>query len=336
MDLEKYYDIYDISDADYSEALLGFSEAEFDDLDSLRVLKILAARFHTARKVFLCCLLALDAQGGKSDFSRWSIALDEICGTSEITKESEGRLRQVLREEESECSCQPRMDCPSNETVGFSLPSTPKIPLSPNRERWRAQLRKLNSLSSGIRGLQAKLHLLREESDNHLNETDDVAELGTSLMVQYESIGIDLKALMQEWEDGKAALASNIDRNERRVSSIGSVLSPTFSLGGITSVEEEGNPTDALKILNGEARSRSSLDFSTSDIEEVYEAIALPKPRSKLTREERIVKMKEDRVKRDSLREKADSNTRMLRELESVIRMRPRGKTAPSGRVTSL
>lgn len=209
------------------------------------------------------------------------------------------------------------------------------MPLSPNRERWRAQLRKLNSLSSGIRGLQAKLHVLREESDKNLNEADDVSELGTSLMIQYESIGIDLKALMREWEDGKAALASNIDRNERRVSSISSVLSPTFSLGGVTSVEE-GNPMDALRILNGEAPSRSSMDFSSSEVEEVYEAVALPRPRSKLTREDRIVKMKEDRAKRDSLREKAESNTRMLRELESVIRMRPRGKTAPTGRVTSL
>jgi hypothetical protein len=194
----------------------------------------------------------------------------------------------------------------------------------------------LNTLSSGIRGLQAKLHVLREESDKNLNEADDVAELGTSLLIQYESIGVDLKALMQEWEDGKAALASNIDRNERRVSSIGSVLSPTLSLGGVTEVDE-GNPMDALKILNGEARSRSSMDFSSSDVEEIYEAVALPRPRSTLTRDERIVKMKEDRAKRDSLRDKAESNTRMLRELESVIRLRPRGKTAPSsGRVTSL
>lgn len=155
-------------------------------------------------------------------------------------------------------------------------------------------------------------------------------------MIQYESVGLDLKALMQEWEDGKAALASNIDRNERRVSSISSVLSPTFSLGGITSVDEEGNSMDALKRLNGEGTSRSSMDFSGSDAEEVFEAIALPRQRSTLTREERIVKMKEDRAKRESMKDKAESNTRMLRELESVIRMRPRGKTTPNGRVTSI
>ncbi len=204
--------------------------------------------------------------------------------------------------------------------------------MTPGRERWRAQLRKLNSLSSGIRGLQAKLHVLREESDKNLDETEDVAELGTNLMIQYESIGIDLKALMQEWEDGKAALASNIDRNERRVSSMSGMLSPTTSLGGLTAVEE-GNISDALKALNGEARSRNSMDLSSSDAEEIFEAIALPRQRSTLTREERITKMKEDRVRRESLKSKSEANTKMLRELESVINMRPRGVAR---RITSL
>jgi hypothetical protein len=168
-----------------------------------------------------------------------------------------------------------------------------------------------------------------------LNETEDVSELGTNLMIQYESIGMDLKALMQEWEDGKAALASNIDRNERRISSMSGILSPTTSLGGLTAVEE-GNAMDALKALNGEARSRSSMDFSSSDAEEVFEAVAIPRQRSTLTREERIAKMKEDRAKRESMKDKAEANTHMLRELESVINMRPRGRTTPAGRVTSI
>lgn len=318
LDLEKYYDIYDISDVDFDEALLGYSDTEFEDPESLRVLKILAARFHTTRKAFLCCLMALNADGGKPDFLRWSTAIDEIHGVGTVTGAAEGRLRRILTEEES-----------------FPVPQTPKVPLTPSRERWRAQLRKLNSLSSGIRGLQAKLHVLRDESDKNLNETEDVSELGTNLMIQYESIGMDLKALMQEWEDGKVALASNIDRNERRVSSMSGILSPAVSLSGLTAVEE-GNASDALKALNGEARSRSSMDFSSSDAEEVFEAVAIPRQRSTLTREERIAKMKEDRAKRESMRDKAEANTHMLRELESVINMRPRGRTTPAGRVTSI
>jgi hypothetical protein len=211
------------------------------------------------------------------------------------------------------------------------------MPLTPNRERWRAQLRKLNSLSSGIRGLQAKLHVLRDESDKNLNETEDVSELGTTLMMQYESIGIDLKALMQEWEDGKNALALNIDRNERRVSSMSGMLSPTTSLGGRTAVDE-GGAVDALKALNGETPSRSSMDFSSSDAEEVFEAIALPpgRQRSTLSREERIAKMKEDRLRRESTKDRAEASTRMLRELESVINMRPRGRKDSARRITSI
>lgn len=219
------------------------------------------------------------------------------------------------------------------------MPTTPKLPLTPGRERARAQLRKLNTLSSGIRGLQAKLHVLREESDKSLNATEDVSELGSSLMMQYESIGIDLNALMQEWEDGKAALAVNIDRNEKRVSSMCGMISPASSLGGVTAVEE-GTAADALRTLNGENKPRYSFEMSGSEVEEVFEAIAIPRQRSKLTREERIVKMKEDRVKRESMRDRADANTNMLRELESVINLRPRPKprpqTLPAGRVTSI
>lgn len=156
-------------------------------------------------------------------------------------------------------------------------------------------------------------------------------------MLQYESIGIDLKALMHEWEEGKAALASNIDRNERRVSSVSCILSPTISLGGLTAVEE-GSAFDALNALNGDSRSRNSMDFSSSDADEVFEAIAIPRqrPKSHLSREERIVKMKEERVKRHSVRSTADANTKMLRELESVIKMRPRGRTTGGSRITSI
>ncbi|KAH7416919.1 Mysoin-binding motif of peroxisomes-domain-containing protein [Cadophora sp. MPI-SDFR-AT-0126] len=319
LDLEKYLDIYDISEGDFSEAMQGYSETEFEDAESVRVLKILAARFYITRKIFLCCLMALDAHGGKPDFVRWSTAVDEIHGVGVVTGDAEDRLHRILSEQEN-----------------FTVPPTPKVPSTPGRERWRAQLRKLNSLSSGIRGLQAKLHVLREESDKNLDETEDVLELGAHLIFQYDSIGIDLKELMQEWEDGKAALALNIDRNERRVSSMSGMLSPTTSLGGLTAVEE-GTALDALKTLNGESRSRNSMDFSSSDVEEVFEAIALPRQRSTLTRDERIVKTKEDRAKRETMRTKAEANTKMLRELESVINMRPRGRTAQGGgRITSI
>ncbi|TDZ73141.1 hypothetical protein CTRI78_v001333 [Colletotrichum trifolii] len=322
LDLEKYYDIYDISDFDMSDAKLGYNESEFDDTESLRTLKILAARFHTIRKLFLCALLALDASGDRNDLLRWTTTVEAVRTLNDVTHRAYSRLRRLLSEEET-----------------FPAPPTPKMPLTPGRERWRSKLHKLNSLSSGIRGLQAKLQLLREESDRSMNETDDISELGTNLMSQYESIGADLKILMQAWEEGKAALALGIDRNEKRLSSMSTLLSPASSLSGLTTVEEGGGgAAEALKALNGE--SPSSLDFSSQgepDTEEIFEAVAQPRPRSLLTREERIIKMRDDREKREVAKEKADANRGMLKELEMVINLRPRPRTGSTpSRIVSM
>lgn len=311
MDLERYYDIYDISDLDMSDALQGYSESEFEDMESLRTLKIAASRFHVMRKMFLCALLSMEAQGDETDFLRWSTVVESLRMLNEVTTSSYERLKSILGDEDT-----------------FLAPPVAgdKSPLSPGRERWRSQLRKLNSLTTGIRGLQAKMTLLREESDRALNEANDVSELGPDLMAQYESIGQDLKMLQQAWEDGKAALASGIDRNEKRISSISGMISPSLSLSGLTTVEESsgGSVSDALKALTGEAPDALDLGSPSGDNEEVFEAVATPvRPKSLLTREERIMKMREDRERRAEMREKADANRGMLKELEMVINLRP-------------
>ncbi|KAG6039228.1 hypothetical protein E4U41_003040 [Claviceps citrina] len=324
-ELEKYYDMYDINELDIRDALQGFSENEFEDPESLRTLKILAARFHTTRKMLLCALLALDANGEGSDFLRWNTVVEVLQGLNESTRRAYDRLQSILSEAES-----------------FPAPPTPKGPLTPGRERWRSQLRKLNSMSTGIRGLQAKLHLLREESDRALDDSNDISELVPSLVAQYESIGVDLKELMTAWEEGKAALALGIDRNEKRLSSISTLLSPRSSLSGVTTVED-GNAADAFKALTGEDSSPVGSDANEAvepDTPEVFEAVALPRqrPRSTLTRDERIVKMKEEREQKAHARKQMDATKGMLRELETVISLRPRGRLSapPSTRVASL
>lgn len=158
------------------------------------------------------------------------------------------------------------------------------------------------------------MHVLREESDRTLDDSEEVTEIGSNLMSQFESIGADLRMLMHEWENGKAALASNIDKNEKRISE--SMTSPTLSLSGRTAVE--GSPSDALRALNGE--------MSSDD--EIFEAIAAPRQRSSLTREQRMAKMKEERVKAGTIRENREANTHMLRELETVIGLRERRVTS--------
>ena len=210
--------------------------------------------------------------------------------------------------------------------------------MSPNREKRRSQFMKLNSLSMGIRGLQAKLALLREESERTLNEAEDVSELGPNLMGQYESIGQDLKMLTQAWEEGRASLASGIDRNEKRLSSMSTLLSPASSLSGLTTVEE-GGALEALRALTGESPRSSSYGSPKRDLDEaeVFEAVSLPsRTRSLLTREERIIKMREDRDRREVTREKSEASRGMLRELETVINLRPKRATMPAPSRISL
>ncbi|KAG6017501.1 hypothetical protein E4U43_001037 [Claviceps pusilla] len=324
-ELEKYYDMYDINDLDISDALQGFIETEFEDSESLRTLKILAARFHTTRKMLLCALLALDANGEGSDLLRWSTAVEVLRRLNESTRGAYDNLRAILSEAQS-----------------FPSPPTPKVPLTPGRERWRSQLRKLNSMSTGIRGLQAKLSLLREESDRALDDSNDISEIGPSLIAQYESIGMDLKELMTAWEEGKAALALGIDRNEKRLSSMSTLMSPRMSLSGLTTVDY-GTAADALKALTGESPVGSEINEAVEpDTPEVFEAVAQPRqrPRSTLTREERIIKMKEERDQKAQARRQMDATKGMLRELETVINLRPRTRmSAPpvaSTRIASL
>ena len=155
-------------------------------------------------------------------------------------------------------------------------------------------------------------------------------------MSQYESIGVDLKELMTAWEEGKAALAVGIDRNEKRLSSMSTLLSPRSSLSGITTLGD-GSTADALKALIGESPTSEPAEPVEPLTPEVFEAVAKPaRPRSNFTREERITKMKEDREQKAEARKQMDATRGMLRELETVINRRPNSQTpAPASKDVS-
>ncbi|GMF68911.1 unnamed protein product [Aspergillus oryzae] len=312
--LAKYYDIYDVSEEELAEAELALAERATEDQYSLRALRTLFGRLYIVRKSILCCLLALGADGGGSDIARWTIAIEQMQDLAETS------LTYLL---------------------GNQVPRSPLPTASPNKEHLRAQYRKLNSLSQAIRALHAKMHLIREMSSASLEQTDadENDENEATLASHYESIGTDIKNLLQEWEDGKAAMISNtpdkrlnVDRLSRPLSEWKLPSSPTPSLGGATAVE--GSPADALKALNGE-RPDSSIIHTIDDEEEIFEAVALParSKRQSLTREERIARVKEDRAKQAAARERLDANTNMLKELEMVIKQRP---PAASKRITSI
>ncbi|KAL2369885.1 hypothetical protein RJ035_005398 [Blastomyces gilchristii] len=315
--LEKYYDIYDFSPEELEEPKSLSTDSPLEDKTSLRSLRHLFSRAYAARKGTLCCLLALPAEGGEADIAYWSTAIEEMQRLAVTNGACVQRLAAILNEQDYNI-----------------IPPSPQSKLTPNKDRHRAQLRRLNSLSQGIRGIHAKMQLIREESDASLERATDDVDFGTTLATLYQSIGTDLRGLLQEWEAGRSSLLAtmeNPDRLSRPTSLLRTPASPTFSLGGVTAVE--GGPAEALRALNGEDQHLASPDNNMDD-DEVFEAIALPRKRSSMTRDERIARMKEERVRQAVAREKSDANTHMLRELETVIRLRPRGKTGP--RITSI
>ncbi|GAB7351551.1 hypothetical protein MBLNU459_g2182t1 [Dothideomycetes sp. NU459] len=317
-DLEKYLDVYDIPQHAIQEAINpDLAPLEEDDSESLKSLRVVSYQYTTLRRVVLCSLMSLEADGGKPDFPRWLAASEIMKSLSLATATWAEKLNELLRETEQ-----------------FSIPTTPRLAPKPTNERLRGQVRKITNLSSGIRSLQAKMVLLREESNKKIEQSEDLADLGPTLLAQYESIGADLKMLMAAWETGKASLATNLDKQERRISLASSGLrSPVSSLGGLTAVEE-GGPDDALRALTGQSKSnRSSLAVSGSD-EEVFEGLSIPRQRNSMTREERIARMYEERQRQADNREKRESSTNMMRELQSVMNLRPKRHTID--RITSI
>ncbi|KAI5305557.1 hypothetical protein KEM55_008939, partial [Ascosphaera atra] len=241
-ELEKYHDIYDYAPEDdehLSHSLrtpvLGRSNTarladrvdddafdEDPERTSLRSLRLLFARLYAARKGLLCCLLAVPARGGDADIEVWGVVTDRLQELAGRTGGALVRLTDILREQDG--------DLPV-ENGGKGRGVSPERPIDLGKARNRAQLRRLNALSQGIRNLHAKMNLVREESEAYFGGDSrsapqsprspqvgsfpsgagavagaDDAEFNAALTAMYDSIGTDLRALIQEWEVGKATL----------------------------------------------------------------------------------------------------------------------------------
>ena len=337
--MDKYYDIYEITrtDREDTEHFTGTEVVESEETESLKYFKTGLAKLHVMRKLFLCGLLALEADGGKTDFARWPAAVETMQTLSSETFTVVATIDMNMQEDGEQSLCDSRLRRGLIGDSALPIMPSPELPLTPRRARMRTRKNKLSSLSRGVRGLQAKMHLLRDDSDKALDDSHETSRNWHSIATQYESIGEDLRILLEEWEQGRESFVSASDKSENRYSTSSvagcAPLSPTLSIGGSTAVE--GSPPNALRAINGLSsyRSRSSTGTSASG-EEVFEVVAIPRQRSMMTREERIAKMKEDRVRQLITKGKAEANTHMLKELEMVIKLRPRGRT--TGRILSV
>ncbi|KAL9601120.1 MAG: hypothetical protein Q9219_002719 [cf. Caloplaca sp. 3 TL-2023] len=103
MDLEKYYDIYEISRSEMLELeeSRDIDTAEFGE-GTLKAFKVGSRKMQLARKLFFCSLLALSADGGKVDLAKWSTATRAMDDLSITTSKATQDVDELLGTEEGE------------------------------------------------------------------------------------------------------------------------------------------------------------------------------------------------------------------------------------------
>lgn len=333
-DLNKYHEIYDISEQDLREVFLQPGPEAVDEGISLKTLRYHLRQAFLARQLILCDLLAVSPQLESSGVENWRTIVQQVSVLVELLHESTAALSTTLtREDEKHWGDINLARQKLLESAAEEVTNVP--PVTPGKDRARAQMRRLDSISCGIRSLHAKMHILRDEANALFETTNDSSEISSALSRQYDTIGAEIRGLLSEWDKGRNTMFLGVERldrvSSRSSSGLRSPLSPVTSLGGATAIE--GSPSDALRALTGETSYRHVQENVTSD-EEVFEAVAAPRKRMSMTREEKIAKMQEDRRKRATFHEQTNANTNMLRELETVIKHRPRGRT--TSRITSI
>ena len=340
INLQQCHDLYDLSQQDYQEMIQGLPSPFEDDLESLKGLKMTLMRLFIARQIFLCDLLALPAESPIPDTGRWSVISDEITRLSAIVGVAAAGIGGLITEEGNQ-HMGDQLKARSQETIQPNADSSPEAvpPMTPRTKRAQAQLCRLDELSQRIRTINARMLVMRDDANGLIGHTKPSSDVNSVFSTQYDLLGADLRNLMSEWEHGRNTMllgVGAVDRLSlsRSSSSLRSPHSPVLSLGGTTAINE-GSPAEALSRLTGEGLQGSSNDGHGSD-EEVFEAFSFsPKSkRSSMTREEKLAKMQEDRRKRATMQEGRAVTTNMLRELETVIKHRPRGRTA--SRITSV
>ena len=342
--VERFLDVYEVPSADIKDALLGLDSTDVKDAESLRSLKNDQARYSTLRRLLLCSLLSLQATGGRSDASKWQLATTVLQRIACTTGDLSQRFIKLLDDE-----VQPGTPIEVKRRRTISAREQPA-----QHSRVESQVRRISTLSTGIRSLQAKIYLLREESTRALSDSTSeprLTEVINHLREQYDGLGVDLQALMEAWETGKQALARDISRQERRMSqpnsSDPSRISHQSGSSDSFCVQNETKSTDVFPPIHGPGRAPLSPPVTEdgsdghSVDEEIFEAISSPRvrERSTLTRNERITRAKEERERLAVAREKREASANLVKELQSVIKLRPAMRTRrpeTHNRVSSL
>ncbi len=328
-DLNSYYHIYEISTEDFAGAVNFANELSTDAQESLKQLRFLFSLHAVARKLILIDFLALRPRPAWSDFYLWRRVERILQTLSDDCVQARQSLELAL--DDSDESVEPGSEIKQD---GQPTSSTYSLPGGPSQ----VHMRRFEALAAGIRTLNAKVRIVRDDLSDLIANDASESSINATIGMNYEHIGQELRQLLVDWERNRGLMLLSVDvdsRPSRPSSGARSPISPSPSpsLGGVTMVD--GGPADALRVLNGDLDGGLDSQGETLD-EEIFEAVAKPRKRMSLalSREEKMARLQEDRRKRATLQEHAETTTNMLRELQMVIKHRPQSRPHP--RVTSV
>lgn len=317
-DLRTYYNIYELSPDDFTGAVNFTNDMTNAAQETLQQLRFLFHLHAVARKFFLIDLLALRTKAGWTDVQQWRTVGRIVSSMIDDVSTATTQLQQSLNED--------AVDSGRPSTSGNDAVKSPsQESFNSEKQQAQAHLRRFETVANGARTLNAKIRIGRDDITDIISNDAGERVVQATIARHYEALGSEIRTLLTEWERGRPTMLLSIesgDRETRPVSDFRSPLSPSPSLGGLTLVD--GGPADALKTLIGEDAGQATSDLVD---EEVFEAVVAPrKPMSlglNMSREEKMLKLREDRRKRATLQEQTDNTTNMLRELQMVIKHRP-------------
>lgn len=194
----------------------------------------------------------------------------------------------------------------------------------------------LSAVNLNLRTLHAKLQIMRSEAAK-LASLSPAKLSSPSFRDEYIALGNEISNLRQTWGEGLSAVNDGVTATLRSASE----ESPTIVVKTTAELEENRSSSadglglgllgprlpasPPLSIASGDEVHGDGRGATTPQTEdrEVFEAVALPMRRISLSRDQRIIKMQEERERLAKVREKRDTSTNMIRELQSVISLRP-------------
>ncbi|KAG4305836.1 hypothetical protein PORY_000746 [Pneumocystis oryctolagi] len=294
-----------------------------DDSNGLPYLKALFYTIHEKRRQCLVSLLSMSISSFEN-ISSWKVVISQLKGLSVLMNNFHDEIEKALE---------------NNEQI-LEL-SIPKTNAHEKNIKWNGHIRNINVLFQVLRRFQAKLHILKEES-NRLIQDDFDENVKDELLSYYDFLKDDLKILTEKWESGRDYLLK-IPTKPNIMAQDSICLDSKMSEDSNTSIHDS-NESDSDKsiseIKNTKALSEITNDWDVSSTsysqhlsggtlpnnnekEVVFEAVSdkfeLTPRLQKLNKAERIEKIKRDREKRLKIRKDREVGMKVVSELKDVL-----------------